>query len=188
LNKDKILISDFIEPNKETKHLNLSYNHLSNLKTLKLTYYNPLRPLAPNYPELVQNVVDFFMPTIPSVPTICLFFSILSMNNHSYDVKEIFAHHDFSAIDDFFANSLPPTLKHLQIQIEVVLSASRSMEYYAEQVKNKGRRYARRFFPRLSKLPCFSIMTKALICNHIDEQHYSSHPGYNWKSPWGITD
>lgn len=181
-----MLISDFAEPTKRTKHL--SYNHLLNLKTLGLTYYNPLRPLAPDYQELVYNIVDVFMPTIPSVPELTLSVPILSMNEFSTDLKLIFIHHDFSAIDDSLANSLPPTLEFLQIHIDVVVSASAldECDFFTNEFEKTGRRYARRFFPRLSKLPFFYITTKAVVCRDIDEQHYSSRPDYKWKYPPGI--
>jgi hypothetical protein len=175
------------EPTKQTKQLN--YNHLSNLKKFSLTYYNPLRPLARNYPELVQNVVDFLMPTIPSVQVLSLSFSILSMNNHSTDLEDIFARHNFAAIDDFLADSLPPNLKLFKIHIDVVVSVNYEHEFIADEIKTKGRQYARGFFPRLSKLPYFCIFTEAFVCKGvINRQHYSSHPGYNWEYPGGITE
>jgi hypothetical protein len=184
--RPKLIIPNFTEPTKRAKHL--CYDHFLNLENLGVTYYNPLRPFAPNYPELVHNVIDVFRPTIPSVRQLSLSFTVFSVNDCSTNLETIFSHHDFSTIDDFLASSLPPTLEFLHICISVVMTTRTTERWVTDRFQEEGSKYARKFFPRLSKLSIFSIMTEAKTYRYTDEEHYSSHPGYKWKGIWGITE
>ncbi|KAF9481647.1 hypothetical protein BDN70DRAFT_519304 [Pholiota conissans] len=169
----------------------LCFDHLELLEIVEVVIYNPLRPRAPDYLKFVHDIVDCLRPAIPLVRSLIFKFSIVSTNDQKTDYASIFGGHNFSAMDAWLAESLPPTVKTVEIHLSVAFSLDWDVDNFIEQFRREGGKYARRLFPRLakSKTSRFSVQIDVTYAYHdIEQSHYSSSPGYRWKVFRGFVD